>query len=219
MSDVDKVNDMTERSTPALALEGVDMHYGFVRALDTIDFHVDQGEVVSLLGDNGAGKSTLLKVMSGAHRPTGGTVRVHGEEKDFHSPSAATSAGIQMVYQDLALVDALDISANLNIGREILRKGIFGLLGFVDHKAQRKRAESELDSLGVRTAAMTRPVEMLSGVSARWLPSRAARRASPVTRTVSCSSTNRRQHSATSRRSKSWPSSSGWPTTASRSSL
>jgi len=163
VSDVDKVNDMTERSTPALALEGVDMHYGFVRALDTIDFHVDQGEVVSLLGDNGAGKSTLLKVMSGAHRPTGGTVRVHGEEKDFHSPSAATSAGIQMVYQDLALVDALDISANLNIGREILRKGIFGLLGFVDHKAQRKRAESELDSLGVRTAAMTRPVEMLSG--------------------------------------------------------
>jgi ABC-type sugar transport system ATPase subunit len=152
---------MTE--TPALQLEGINMHYGFVRALDTIDFHVDHGEVVGLLGDNGAGKSTLLKVMSGAHRPTGGSVRVQGEEKHFHSPSDATGAGVQMVYQDLALVDALDISTNLNIGRELLRPGPLGWLGFVDHKAQRKRSEIELDRLGVRTAAMTRPAEMLSG--------------------------------------------------------
>ena len=148
---------------PALELEGVDMHYGFVRALAAIDFHVGQGEVVGLLGDNGAGKSTLLKIMSGAHRPTGGTIRVHGSEVDFHSPSDSTSAGIQMVYQDLALVDAADISTNLNIGREILHKGPLGWMGFVDHKAQRRRAEAELDRLGVRTAAMTRPVEMLSG--------------------------------------------------------
>ena len=150
-------------STPALQLDGVDMHYGFVRALDTIDFTVGQGEVVGLLGDNGAGKSTLLKIMSGAHRPTAGIIRVHGEEKHFHAPSDATRAGIQMVYQDLALVDPLDISTNLNIGREILRRGPLGWLGFVDHKAQRKRSEAELDKLGVRTAAMTRPVEMLSG--------------------------------------------------------
>lgn len=150
-------------TTPALELSGIEMHYGYVKALNSIDFHVSQGEVVGLLGDNGAGKSTLLKVMSGAHRPTGGRVEVHGEEVAFHSPSDATHAGIQMVYQDLALVDALDISTNLNIGREILRKGIFGVLGFVDHPAQRRRSEEELDRLGVRTAAMTRPVEMLSG--------------------------------------------------------
>jgi ABC-type sugar transport system ATPase subunit len=68
-----------------------------------------------------------------------------------------------MVYQDLALVDALDIATNLSIGREILRKGPLGWLGFVDRRAQRKRSETELDRLGVRTAAMTRPVEMLSG--------------------------------------------------------
>lgn len=160
---MEEVVDVTDHGTPALELRGVDMHYGFVRALDSIDFHVNQGEVVGLLGDNGAGKSTLLKVMSGAHRPTGGQILVHGEEKHFHAPSDATHAGIQMVYQDLALVDALDIATNLNIGREILRKGIFGVLGFVDHKAQRKRSEGELDKLGVRTAAMTRPVEMLSG--------------------------------------------------------
>ncbi len=86
-----------------------------------------------------------------------------GKETAFHAPSDATAAGIQMVYQDLALVEAQDIATNLNIGREILRKGPLGWLGFVDRKAQRKRSEAELDALGVRTAAMTRPVEMLSG--------------------------------------------------------
>ena len=139
------------------------MHYGFVRALDGIDVHVQPGEVLGLLGDNGAGKSTLLKVMSGAHRPTNGTILVHGEDVVFSSPSDSTHAGIQMVYQDLALVDAQDIATNLSVGREILRKGPLGWLGFVDHKAQRKRAQAELDRLGVRTAAVTRPVEMLSG--------------------------------------------------------
>ena len=153
---------MTEQ-TPALELSGIDMHYGYVRALAGIDFHVNPGEVVGLLGDNGAGKSTLLKVMSGAHRPSGGTIRVIGREVEFHSPSDAADAGIQMVYQDLALVDPQDISTNLNIGREILRKGPLGWFGFVDRKAMRKRSEAELDRLGVRTAPMTRPVEMLSG--------------------------------------------------------
>lgn len=148
---------------PALELSRIDMHYGYVRALDEIDFHVANGEVVALLGDNGAGKSTLLKVMSGAHRPTGGSMKVHGSEVEFHSPTDATGAGIQMVYQDLALVEAQDISTNLMLGREILRKPPLGWLGFVDKKAQRKRSQAELDRLGVRTAAMTRPTEMLSG--------------------------------------------------------
>jgi ABC-type sugar transport system ATPase subunit len=150
-------------SESALSLSAVDMHYGYVRALDGIDFHVAPGEVVAVLGDNGAGKSTLLKVMSGAHRPTGGTIRVHGRTVEFTSPSDATHAGIQMVYQDLALVEAQDIATNLTIGREILRRGPLGWLGFVDKKAQRRRSQEELDRLGVRTAAMTRPVEMLSG--------------------------------------------------------
>src|SRR5919112_36634 len=149
--------------TPALRLRGIDMHYGYVRALAGIDFHVHPGEVVGLLGDNGAGKSTLLKVMSGAHRPSAGSIRVNGREVEFHAPSDAAAAGVQMVYQDLALVDPQDISTNLNIGREILRKGPLGWLGFVDHKAMRKRSEAELDRLGVRTAPVTRPTEMLSG--------------------------------------------------------
>jgi ABC-type sugar transport system ATPase subunit len=153
----------THPASPALELRGIELHYGFVRALDDIDFHVAPGEVVALLGDNGAGKSTLLKVMSGAHRPTHGTISVHGTEHTFHAPSDAAAAGIQMVYQDLSLVDPQDISTNLNMGQETLRKGPLGWLGFVDRKAMRKSSEAELDRLGVRTAPMTRPVEMLSG--------------------------------------------------------
>jgi ABC-type sugar transport system ATPase subunit len=153
---------MTE-AAPALELRGINMHYGYVRALDGIDIQVRQGEVLGLLGDNGAGKSSLLKVMSGVHQPTGGEILVHGTAASFSSPADSTDAGIQMVYQDLALVDAQDIATNLNIGREILRKGPLGWLGFVDHKAQRRRSAAELDKLGVRSAAVTRPVEMLSG--------------------------------------------------------
>lgn len=149
--------------SPALALTDIDMHYGYVRALDGINIEVAQGEVLGLLGDNGAGKSTLLKLMSGVHQPTRGEIRVHGTPATFASPADSTHAGIQMVYQDLALVDAQDIATNLNLGREILRRGPLGWLGFVDHKAQRRRSTAELDKLGVRTAAMTRPVEMLSG--------------------------------------------------------
>jgi ABC-type sugar transport system ATPase subunit len=88
---------------------------------------------------------------------------VRGKEVEFRTPSDANAAGIQMVYQDLALVEAQDISTNLNIGREVMRPGPLGWLGFVDRKAMRKRSEAELDRLGVRTAPMTRPVEMLSG--------------------------------------------------------
>src|SRR3954452_3470598 len=153
----------TAAGAPALALNDVEMHYGFVRAIDSIDMHVMPGEVVALLGDNGAGKSTLLKVMSGAHKPSHGTIRVHGVEQSFSAPSDAAVAGIQMVYQDLALVEPQDISTNLNMGQEQLRRGPLGWVGFVDRRAMRKSSEAELDRLGVRTAPMTRPVEMLSG--------------------------------------------------------
>jgi ABC-type sugar transport system ATPase subunit len=149
--------------TPAFDLQGIDLHYGFVKALDDVDFHVEQGEIVALLGDNGAGKSTLMKVMSGAHRPSAGRMEVHGNEVSFHSPHDAAKAGVQMVYQDLALVEAQDIATNLNLGREPLRRGPLGWLGFVDRKAMREESDKELDLLGVRTAPMHRPVEMLSG--------------------------------------------------------
>ena len=149
--------------TQALELRDISVHYGYARALERVTFGVAPGEVVALLGDNGAGKSTLLKVMSGVHRPTNGSVMVHGSEHEFRSPRDAAAAGIQMVYQDLALVDSFDIASNLALGREKLVKGPLGWLGFLDRSAIRRESQAELDALAVRTAPVTRPVEMLSG--------------------------------------------------------
>ena len=154
---------MASNSEYALSLEGIDLFYGYVRALNNINLNVRPGECVALLGDNGAGKSTLLKVISGAHRPSQGVIKVHGKELEFHSPKDAANAGIEMVYQDLALVDAQDTATNLLLGREILRPGILGLLGFLDRKAMKEEAKREVAQLGVKIDTLTRPVEMLSG--------------------------------------------------------
>ncbi|NTW40324.1 MAG: sugar ABC transporter ATP-binding protein [Cellulomonadaceae bacterium] len=155
---------MSEDATaPAFELRGIEKHYGFVKALAGVDFQVSAGEVVALLGDNGAGKSTLLKVMSGAHTPTFGEIRVGGRPVEFASPRAAADAGVQMVYQDLALIDAADIATNLTLGREPVRGGLLGWLGVLDKKAMRREAVAEIQALGVTTAPVTRPVEMLSG--------------------------------------------------------
>jgi ABC-type sugar transport system ATPase subunit len=150
-------------TTAALRLRDIELSYGFVKALDGVDFFVQPGEVVALLGDNGAGKSTLLKVMSGAHKPSSGSIEVGGVPHQFSSPRDASDAGVQMVYQDLALVDAADIATNLTLGREPVRRGPLGWLGVLDKKAMRREAERELTALGVTTAPVTRSVEMLSG--------------------------------------------------------
>lgn len=150
-------------TTAALQLSHIELHYGYVRALDDVSFHVQPGEIVALLGDNGAGKSTLLKVMSGAHRPTSGTIEVNGRVTAFHTPKDAAAVGIQMVYQDLSLVETQDIATNLQLGREPLRPFPFNLIGFVDHKAMERTSAEQLKRLGIQTAPMSRPVEMLSG--------------------------------------------------------
>lgn len=154
---------MTDAAALALDLRAVDVHYGYVKALTAVDFRVGPGEAVALLGDNGAGKSTLLKVMSGAHRPSGGEMHVRGSRVDFHSPKDARSVGIEMVYQDLALVDALDTATNLTLGREILRRGPLGWLDLLDKKRMRAEAADEIARLGVRIGSLSTPVEMLSG--------------------------------------------------------
>jgi len=132
-----------------LALTGIDVHFGAVRALSQVDFRLNAGEVVALVGDNGAGKSTLLSVMAGARRPTGGHISVDGTRHDFHGPRDAAAAGVQIVYQDLALVDAADIATNITLGREPRRRAPAGWLGLVDKKAMRRVAREQLAALEV----------------------------------------------------------------------
>jgi simple sugar transport system ATP-binding protein len=146
------------------ALKGIDLNFGAVRALIGVDFALAGGEVVALLGDNGAGKSTLLSVLAGARRPTNGRITVDGKPHDFHGPRDASAAGVQIVYQDLALIDAADIATNVTLGREPRRPGPAGWLGIVDRKAMRRLAREQLDALEVSSVgAVSRPVETLSG--------------------------------------------------------
>ncbi|WP_017616489.1 ATP-binding cassette domain-containing protein [Nocardiopsis salina] len=146
-------------STPVLELSGISKTFGAVRALDRVDLHVQEGEVVALLGDNGAGKSTLVKVIAGAHAAdTGGTVAWDGRAVDISAPTDAQRLGIATIYQDLALCDNLDIVANLFLGNEHLH-----FPGTLDEVEMERRAWELLRSLSVDIPDLRVPVASLSG--------------------------------------------------------
>lgn len=146
-------------STPVLELSGISKTFGAVRALDGVDLHVQEGEVVALLGDNGAGKSTLVKVIAGAHTAdSGGTVAWDGRTVEIITPADAQRLGIATIYQDLALCDNLDIVANLFLGNEHLH-----FPGTLDEVEMERRAWELLRSLSVDLPDLRVPVASLSG--------------------------------------------------------
>ncbi|WP_026454025.1 ATP-binding cassette domain-containing protein [Saccharomonospora iraqiensis] len=143
---------------PALRLDGLNKSFGPVHVLHDIDLSVRAGEVTALVGDNGAGKSTLVKCIAGIHAAESGTVRFRGEPVHIRGPADAADLGIEVVYQDLALADNLDIVENMFLGRE---RGSPWLL---DEAAMEQAARSTLASLSVRTVKSVRtPVSSLSG--------------------------------------------------------
>jgi simple sugar transport system ATP-binding protein len=146
-----------------LQARGMDKNYGHVRALQGADFDVLPGEVVALVGDNGAGKSTLIKILSGTVQPDGGEIRFEGRPVGIDSPITARRLGLETVYQDLALAEELDPAANLFLGRELLRGGVLGKLGFLDKKAMRSRAERAFGTLGIGLQDLGAEVGSLSG--------------------------------------------------------
>ncbi|HEX4252169.1 MAG TPA: ATP-binding cassette domain-containing protein, partial [Pseudonocardia sp.] len=120
---------------PVYEARGVSKSYGGVVALRDVNLAVHAGEIFGLVGDNGAGKSTLVKVMSGVHRPDGGAVYLDGEERTWRSPHEALEGGIDKLYQDAGLCPDLTVNANVFLGRERLRPGLLGKLGFLDNRA------------------------------------------------------------------------------------
>ena len=150
-------------SEPLLEARGIEKSFSHVRALDGADFTVHAGEVVALIGDNGAGKSTLTKVLSGVEQPDAGEIRLDGKPVRFASPLDARRHGVETVYQDLALATDLDPAANLFLGREIMRGGFLGRLGFRDDRAMRTRANDALEQLGVTLKDDKAEVITLSG--------------------------------------------------------
>ena len=150
---------------PLLTGRGLVKRYGRVTALDHADFDLYPGEILAVIGDNGAGKSTLIKAISGAITPDEGEIRLDGHPVHFRSPIEARDAGIETVYQNLALSPALSIADNMFLGREIRKPGIAGsLFRMLDRSAMEKRARDKLTELGLMTIQnISQAVETLSG--------------------------------------------------------
>jgi len=153
------------KGEPLVEMEGVGKAYGAIRALEDVNLTVNAGEVTCVLGDNGAGKSTLIKALTGALIPDSGQVFVDGQEVHFRSPQDARSAGIETVYQTLAVAPALDISANMFLGRERRRTGVLGsVFRMLDKKGMKADAGTSMANLGIATVQnMDQAVETLSG--------------------------------------------------------
>ena len=150
---------------PILMARSLVKRYGRVTALDHADFELYPGEILAVIGDNGAGKSTLIKALCGAVIPDSGEIRLAGEIIHFRSPIDAREAGIETVYQNLALSPALSIADNMFLGREIKSKTPLGKLFFaLDRSAMQKFAREKLNELGLMTIQnINQPVETLSG--------------------------------------------------------
>ena len=150
---------------PILQARGLSKRYGKVTALDNCDFDLMPGEILAVIGDNGAGKSSLIKAISGAVIPDSGDIFLEGQKINFSSPIDARNAGIETVYQTLAMSPALSIADNMFMGRELRKPGFMGkVLRQLDRPAMEKIARQKLSDLGLMTIQnINQAVETLSG--------------------------------------------------------
>jgi simple sugar transport system ATP-binding protein len=141
----------------ALRVEHISKRFGAVTALVDLSLHLGQGEVLGLLGDNGAGKSTLLKILCGFQPPDSGRILLNGQEVRFRSVQHARELGVDVVYQDLALIDQLSVYHNMFLNREPVR-GVF-----LNNRAMRRMTRQRLDDIGIGLKSIDAPVARLSG--------------------------------------------------------
>jgi D-xylose transport system ATP-binding protein len=150
--------DATRTGTPLVEMRDIRIAFGGVRAVDGVSIDLYPGEVVGLLGHNGAGKSTLIKILSGAYKADSGEILINGQPVDIRSPRDSRAAGIETIYQTLALADNLDAASNLFLGRE-LRTG-FGLVDDARMEAETKKIMARLNP---NFRKLKEPVSALSG--------------------------------------------------------
>ena len=148
---------------PLLELEGISKHFGGLRALDDVDFFVDHGEVVALVGENGAGKSTLIKIVTGIHTPDRGAIRFKGRPVQIRSRQDSQKLGIEVLYQDLSLVGVMNAWQNVFLGKELTRTYL-GALELLDNRRMQEEAERILlEQLGMDFRGRWEPVFQMSG--------------------------------------------------------
>jgi D-xylose transport system ATP-binding protein len=155
---VKEQDGLKQDASVGVQMRGISKRFGQIQALLDVDLSVIPGEVVGLVGDNGAGKSTLMKILAGAITSDQGTMTIDGQQYVFSNPNEAHAAGIEMLYQDLALFDDLSVIANIFVAREITN-----FAGFLRFSALRKRASEIVDAFSVRHIDVTSPVGNLSG--------------------------------------------------------
>ncbi|WP_449396024.1 ATP-binding cassette domain-containing protein [Devosia riboflavina] len=150
---------------PVLYARGLNKRYGKVTALDNCDFDLMPGEILAVIGDNGAGKTSLIKVLSGAIQPDSGEMFLEDRQVSFSSPIAARQAGVETVYQTLAMSPALSIADNMFMGRELRKPGFMGkVMRQLDRPAMERIAREKLSDLGLMTIQnINQAVETLSG--------------------------------------------------------
>ena len=147
-----------------LEARGLSKRFGHITAVDDISLEIGRGEILAIVGDNGAGKTTLVKMIAGAVRPDSGEVFAEGGAVRMRSPLDARRAGVEMLYQDLALLPNLDVTTNLFLGRERVLSGPLGLLGFIDRRRMRREAKNHLADLRINIPRLWgTPVASLSG--------------------------------------------------------
>jgi simple sugar transport system ATP-binding protein len=159
---------------PLIEARGIVRHFGHVQALRGADFAVGRGEIVGLIGDNGAGKSTLIRILSGTDRPNEGEIRVNGEVVHFSGPQDARAAGIETVYQDLALAPDLDAAANIFLGRELFRPGLLGKLGVLNKPKMDRLTSEAMARFGVKIRPSTEVFTLSGGQQQSTAVARAA---------------------------------------------
>jgi fructose transport system ATP-binding protein len=145
-----------------LRTEGLTKHYGGVHALVDADFELRAGEHVAIVGDNGAGKSTFVRQITGVETRTAGKIWFDGREVQFKTPLEAREAGMECVFQTLALADDLDVPSNLFLGRELIRLNL-GPFSILDRRAMRQKTEEGLQRTGVRIPRLDNAIRNMSG--------------------------------------------------------
>ncbi len=146
-----------------LSMTSISKHHGAVIALEDVDLVLYPGEVLGLAGDNGAGKSTLMKILAGMYHPSAGSITIAGEEVTFRSPTDSINKGIQMIYQDLAVADNIDVVGNVFLGRELTKRVCGGFISVIDENRMEKEALEALSRVKINLASVRTDVEKLSG--------------------------------------------------------
>jgi simple sugar transport system ATP-binding protein len=152
----------TTEATPVVEMRNIKKSFAAVRALRGVDLVLHDNEVLGLVGDNAAGKSTLMKILSGAYIPDEGEIFIKGDKAHISDPLQARQLGIEMVYQDLALVNKLDVASNVFLGREVMSRRL-GRIGVMNRRHMQRETERLLDRLKIDISSVRLDVESLSG--------------------------------------------------------